>query len=372
MLGAFLNLYKPAGITAHGCVARVRKLLNQKKMGHSGTLDPAATGVLPIAIGKATRLLRFLPTGKAYQATVQFGITTDTDDLDGEILSQHACPELSLAQIEALLPHFLGQIQQYPPAYSAIKVKGKRLYELARAGQQVEVPIRTVEIKSLQVLNWRSGEFPQLDLAIDCGTGTYIRSIARDIGAKLGCGATLAKLERTQSNGFSLATSVTFNDLAGILEAGGTIDQYLIAPDQAISGLEAVQIGHKSAKRWCQGQAIPIEMVISTTDMTSSEANVDRRAALTAQEQVNGQPNAPKLDPDVGEQTPNQPQGLASSTIKQPESAQCDPVELTYVRVYTRDRDDAQTLIFLGVGKAQSEVLVPEVVLRKFNFEAIS
>jgi tRNA pseudouridine55 synthase len=146
VINAFLNLNKPTGITAHDCISRVRKLLNQKKAGHSGTLDPMATGVLPIALGNCTRLLRFLPEGKAYKATVRFGIRTNTDDIEGEILTQQECSHLKLEDAEPLLSLFLGKIQQRPPAFSAIQVDGVRLYDLARAGLPVEAPF--IKLKS--------------------------------------------------------------------------------------------------------------------------------------------------------------------------------------------------------------------------------
>jgi tRNA pseudouridine55 synthase len=394
MLGAFLNLNKPAGITAHGCVARVRKMLNQKKIGHSGTLDPAATGVLPIAIGKATRLLRFLNAGKAYKATVQFGITTNTDDLDGETLTKQACPDLTLAAIEACLPQFIGQIQQYPPAYSAIKIKGKRLYELARAGQEIDIPVRTVEVKSIEVLDWRRGEFPQLELLIDCGTGTYIRSIARDLGEKLGCGATLAQLERTYSNGFSLENSVNFSQLAGILETDGEIEKFLIAPDRALLHLAAVSLGRKSAKRWCQGQAIPVEMVskhmdipTSTTAQVTNQPEHDRLVAAIAPSQAKQTAKTAEIsetleltDEVIGTAKLDIQQITQHDQYREPEFSENleatvinSPINhLGNVRVYTSDPNNHQQMLFLGMGEMRPDFLVPEVVLRKFNFEEIS
>jgi tRNA pseudouridine55 synthase len=256
MWNGFLNLNKPSGITAHDCVSRTRKLLRQKRVGHSGTLDPAAVGVLPIAVGHSTRLIRFLSGGKAYKATVRFGLRTTTDDLDGEIISAQACAHLAIAEIEALIPLFLGTIQQIPPAFSAIQVQGVRLYELARAGKEVEVPIRTVEVQEIQVLDWRPGDFPELDLHITCGTGTYIRAIARDLGDKLGCGATLAHLERTRSNGFDLSSSLTFDAIEEHLRQSSLV---LVPPEVALAHLPAIGLDLDVAKRWCNGQAITME-----------------------------------------------------------------------------------------------------------------
>ncbi|MGA1623992.1 MAG: tRNA pseudouridine(55) synthase TruB, partial [Synechocystis sp.] len=197
----FLNLNKPLQWTSHDCVGKVRRLLKTRKVGHGGTLDPLASGVLPIAVGKATRLLPYLPTAKRYKALVRFGVRTDSDDLAGNIIEEQSASSLTLAAIEAELPHFFGKIHQIPPQYSAIQVGGKRLYELARAGIACEVPSREVEIFKLQILDWRSGDKPELTLMVDCGEGTYIRALARDLGDRLGLGATLAGLERQLSGG---------------------------------------------------------------------------------------------------------------------------------------------------------------------------
>ncbi|WP_416670979.1 tRNA pseudouridine(55) synthase TruB [Egbenema bharatensis] len=253
-MNGFLNLNKPAGFTSHDCVARVRKLLRTKKVGHGGTLDPAATGVLPIAIGQATRLLQYLNHNKAYRATIRFGLKTTTDDLEGEVLESAPAAELTLDKVQFYLPQFIGTIEQIPPSYSAIQVGGKRLYELARSGEQVEAPVRTVQIDQIDLLEWRSGEFPELDLMIACGTGTYIRSIARDLGELVGTGGTLAALQRTQSNGFSLETSLTLEDLTHQIESQ-TFQP--IPPNPALQHLATLHLSPEAADRWCKGQRIP-------------------------------------------------------------------------------------------------------------------
>ncbi|MCJ8280741.1 MAG: tRNA pseudouridine(55) synthase TruB, partial [Rivularia sp. ALOHA_DT_140] len=181
MLG-FLNLDKPFDWTSHDCVAKTRRLLRIKKIGHAGTLDPAATGVLPIAIGKATRLLQYLPSDKAYKATIRLGVQTTTDDLQGDVIHQQSVSGLSLETVKTVLKQFEGKIEQIPPSYSAIQVGGKRLYDLARKGEKIEAPVRNVEVFSIDILDWRNGEFPELDVNISCGGGTYIRAIARDLG----------------------------------------------------------------------------------------------------------------------------------------------------------------------------------------------
>jgi tRNA pseudouridine55 synthase len=263
-INAFLNLNKPLGITAHDCISRVRKLLNQKKAGHSGTLDPMATGVLPIALGNCTRLLRFLPEGKAYKATIRFGQITTTDDIEGEIISQKSCPHLDQADVEVFLPAFQGKIQQRPPAFSAIQVNGVRMYDLARSGLPVEVPIRTVEVYKIEVWAWRGGDFPELELQIACGSGTYIRAIARDLGEKLNCGATLANLERTFSNGFDLSNSITF-------EAIVPSDVETILPEVALQHLNSIDLAPDLARRWTQGQALNLELNPSNPHQYSSQ-----------------------------------------------------------------------------------------------------
>jgi tRNA pseudouridine55 synthase len=256
----FINLNKPFGWTSHDCVAKVRKLLRLKRIGHAGTLDPAAIGVLPIAVGKATRLLQYLPGEKAYNATIRLGVQTTTDDLQGEIITSQPSPELDLIEVKTALSQFVGKIEQIPPSYSAIQVEGKRLYDLARQGETVEVPARTVEIFSIEILAWRTGEFPELDVAIACGSGTYIRAIARDLGTVLNTGGTLAALTRTHSSGFNLIDSLTLGDLETQLQAG-TFQP--IPPDAALQHLLSVNLPDISAQKWCQGQRIPLTPEIS-------------------------------------------------------------------------------------------------------------
>lgn len=224
-----------------------------KRVGHGGTLDPAATGVLPIALGKATRLLQFLRADKAYHATIRLGMQTSTDDLEGEVIKTHPAPWLELEKVEAELSQFQGKIQQIPPSYSAIQVNGKRLYQLARSGEVVEAPVRSVEVYQLEVLAWRSGEFPEIEVAISCGAGTYIRSIARDLGNSLGVGGTLARLIRTASSSFSLETSLTLEDLAEQV-ANHTFEP--ISPQAALSHLAAIDLTSEQTQRWNRGQKL--------------------------------------------------------------------------------------------------------------------
>jgi tRNA pseudouridine55 synthase len=264
----FINLNKPTGWTSHDCVAKVRRLLPTRRVGHGGTLDPAATGVLPIAVGKATRLLSFLPEKKAYRGKIRLGVQTTTDDLQGEIIRQQSASQLTLAEIAPQLAQFVGTIEQIPPAYSAIQRGGKRLYELARKGEAVEVPPRTVEIYQIDILDWYPGEFPELEVAIACGSGTYIRAIARDLGTRLQVGGTLAALERTESGGMAINGSITLETLDLQRQQP---DFALIPPEIALRHLQLVILTEAESHRWCQGQGIPREQSATGVARVSSE-----------------------------------------------------------------------------------------------------
>ncbi len=252
MLG-FLNLNKPIGLTSHDCVAKIRRQLKLKRIGHGGTLDPAAAGVLPIAVGSATRLLSYLPQEKAYRATVRLGVKTTTDDLEGEVIETRAKPQLTIGEIVPLIEQFKGKIEQIPPQYSAIKRQGKKLYELARKGEKVEVPSRIVEIHQIEILGFKPGEYPELDLSINCGPGTYIRAIARDLGDILGVGGTLAALTRTKSCGLEISDSLTFQEIETQLERG---EFALIPCEIALKYIEEIPLTDKESRRWCQGQRL--------------------------------------------------------------------------------------------------------------------
>ncbi len=255
-MDGFLNLNKPAGLTSHDCVARVRRILRTKKVGHGGTLDPLATGVLPIAIGKATRLLPYLPNDKAYRAVIRFGLSTSTDDLEGEILISPGAPDLQWGAIEQAIPSFIGEITQIPPMYSAIQVNGQRLYKLARAGETVEVPARQVQIQSIDLHHWQPGKYPELTVDIVCGGGTYIRSIARDLGIAVGSVATLANLVRTKSCNLELAHSISLTDL------GQAVDFQPTAPLAALPHLPRVNLNEQELVDWFQGRPIILNQVL--------------------------------------------------------------------------------------------------------------
>ena len=243
-------------------MAKVRRILQTKKVGHGGTLDPAAVGVLPIAIGKATRLLQYLPEGKAYRAVIRFGMQTTTDDLEGEVIYAEPVSDLTLDRVREVIPQFIGNIIQTPPIYSAIKVDGQRLYKLARSGETSEtvaVPTREVLIDKIEILNWTPGDFPEVEVQIDCGGGTYIRSIARDLGAALGTRGVLVFLERNASCGFRLADSITLAELERQQQAGSFTP---VSPNRGLAHLPAIILTDAGlVKYWSQGQRLPLDSI---------------------------------------------------------------------------------------------------------------
>jgi len=267
MMSGFINLNKPVGFTSHDCIAKLRKLLHTRKIGHGGTLDPAATGVLPVAVGKATRLLQFLPAPKAYRARIRLGVTTTTDDLEGEIIRQVDRFELDQAQISDRLQGFIGTIDQVPPIYSAIKKDGRKLYDLARKGEQITVEARKVTISELKLLDITQKEFWELEVEIACSPGTYIRAIARDLGEQLGVGGTLANLIRTESCGLRLEDSLTFEEIEQQLSQQ-TFE--LIEPRMLLSHLDKAVLTEEDAALWCQGQLVDLSQAVDSSKEIST------------------------------------------------------------------------------------------------------
>ena len=206
-----INIYKPKGMTSHDVVAILRKKLNIKQVGHTGTLDPFAEGVLPICVGKATRLIEYFEDDKEYLATVQFGSQTTTYDLEGNI-TQTSSIKITQTNLEKALEIFQGEILQTPPIYSAIKVNGKKLYEYAREGKEVKIEPRKVTIYKIELKSFDEIK-QQAEISIKCSKGTYIRSIANDLGVNLGCFGHLVKLIRTQAGKFLVENSVQLDDL---------------------------------------------------------------------------------------------------------------------------------------------------------------
>lgn len=248
----FLNVMKPPGMTSHDVVARIRKLTKVKRSGHGGTLDPLAEGVLPMALGQACRLIDYLPSEKTYYAEILFGKTTATDDLEGEVLSQKDASRITQEQIETALESFRGEIKQHPPVYSAIRIDGKRLYDLARQGKAPEkAPERTVTVHKFELLSFNS---PVAAVRVHCSKGTYIRSLARDLGETLGTGACLSKLVREKAGRMEIANALTLEQIRERIEKD---DWQSIFTDLAMAlDLEKVEIDHRDAENIFNGRAI--------------------------------------------------------------------------------------------------------------------
>jgi tRNA pseudouridine55 synthase len=255
-ISGLLNINKPKGITSHDVVDRVRKLSKQRKVGHTGTLDPMATGVLLVCLGQATRLIEYLMlTRKRYRAVIRFGAVTDTLDAEGKIVAQNDTSILTAAHVQDILPMFLGEIKQTPPIFSALKKKGQPLYKRARAGEAIQPDPRLVTVYNLTVLAWQP---PDLTLEVICSPGTYIRSLAHDIGQAAGPGAYLAGLIRTANGQWTLDQAVSLNMLERETQAEKSGWQNFLQPlDQAVTHLpkvilDEVAVGHVKHGRQIQ------------------------------------------------------------------------------------------------------------------------
>ncbi|WP_376696978.1 tRNA pseudouridine(55) synthase TruB [Wenzhouxiangella sp. EGI_FJ10305] len=252
MTNGILLLDKPKGITSNAALGRAKRIIGIKKAGHAGTLDPMASGLLVLCFGQATKVAAFLlDADKRYEAEVCLGTTTDSEDAEGEVLERKPVPSLDQAQIEAVLERFRGPIEQIPPMHSALKHKGERLYDLARRGETIERPPRSVVIHALELIE---NEGDTLHLKVTCSKGTYIRSLARDIGEALDCGAHLAGLRRIASAPFDIDDAVGLEALESL-----TRDQaqaLLVPPDRALEHLPAVELDAQASQRILQGQRL--------------------------------------------------------------------------------------------------------------------
>jgi tRNA pseudouridine55 synthase len=258
-----LNIDKPKGYTSHDVVAKLRKILKIKQIGHTGTLDPMATGVLPVVIGKATKLIQYLDDTKAYRAYIKLGVETDTCDLEGKIIRENDVKDINEARINECIETFKGEIEQTPPMFSAVHYQGKRLYEYARKNIEIaDIPKRKVfinSIKLLEITSTRHAELvsashnfeipkqvrddinqPVIVLDIECSSGTYIRSIARDLGKMLHCGATLCGLVRTRAGCFKISESYSIEKIEEY-EKNGNITKILINPVEVLN-LEIINV----------------------------------------------------------------------------------------------------------------------------------
>lgn len=276
----FINLLKPPGMTSHDVVDLIRRRLGVKRVGHGGTLDPVASGVLPLCLGPATRLASFLSDSpKQYRAEVTFGIATDTCDAEGRVLTSQPAAELTREAVEACLADFVGEIEQVPPLYSAVHRNGQRLYQLARQGVEVAPPPRRVRVSELRLLRFQSGERPRAILDCVCSPGTYLRSLARDLGQALGCGGYLSFLVRTESGGMRVEDSWTLEELEE-LQPRGDLERALLPLDFPLAGLPRATLLEGQLKLVAHGN----EIVLTRAELARLEAHPGTQVRLYGQQ----------------------------------------------------------------------------------------
>ena len=267
---------KPAGCTSHDVVSRLRRIYGQRRVGHAGTLDPDATGVLLVGLGRATRLLRFLQeTTKSYRATVVFGVATDTLDASGAVLDRVAMT-LTRAQIESAAESFVGESEQVPPMVSAIKIDGRRLHELARRGVEVERPARRVRIDRFTIESFTDGPYPEAGVVVDCSSGTYVRSLAADLGVALGGCAHLRDLRRLRVGAFDL------DDARPLEQIETEPATAVLTPSEAMRAMPRVGVAGEEARAVCHGAVFAAAALPAAGDAPGPFAVVDDEGALLA------------------------------------------------------------------------------------------
>jgi len=255
-MDGIINLYKPPGLTSFGCVALVRKLVPGVKAGHAGTLDPAATGVLPVCLGRATRIVEcMMNSSKGYRAGIQLGANTDTQDAQGVVLEQFPVPKIEPERLDSILLELTGEIKQTPPAYSAVKYRGKPLYHWTRQGIQIQGRERTIMIYSLRLTQFNPDGQPHLKLEVECSRGTYIRTLAAEIGRMIGCGAHLWSLERYFVGPFILEEALALEELR-IIAQQGELDKIILPMDKCLQHLSALTLDQDAARRLKHGQTV--------------------------------------------------------------------------------------------------------------------
>ncbi len=286
MVDGFLIIDKPAGLSSHDVVNRVRRVLGTKKVGHTGTLDPFATGVLPIAVGEATKAIQFLDEGrKAYEAVIHFGRVTDTLDCTGAVVREGDTAHLTQAALLQHMAALTGAIRQVPPMYSALKQGGQPLYKLARKGVEVERPAREITVYRFELHSFAA---PLATVVAECSRGTYIRSLADDLGALLGCGASLDALRRLSSGPFSLSQALTLEELAAY-GGSGTVHEHVIGISAALPHLEHVPLSGQDLLRLQHG--IPPRSLLQSRPagwycLVGGEGRVKAVAEVTAGQDV--------------------------------------------------------------------------------------
>jgi tRNA pseudouridine55 synthase len=258
-LDGILVLDKPAGLSSNRALQMVKRLYGAAKAGHTGSLDPLATGVLPLCFGEATKFSQFLlDADKAYESTFVLGVATDTGDAEGQVLASQDASAVSEADVAVALEAFRGEIEQVPSMFSALKHQGQPLYKLARQGLEVERKARRVVIKQLELRAFRGGARPEVDIYLECSKGTYVRSIAEDLGEALACGAHVAKLRRTKAGAFTLADSVSMATLEALKanERPADMDALLLPADTAVDDLPLVRLSASGGFYIRQGQPV--------------------------------------------------------------------------------------------------------------------
>ena len=268
MINGIVNIYKEKGYTSHDVVAVLRKVVGQKKIGHTGTLDPDATGVLPVCLGRATKVCELLTDhDKTYEALLLLGKTTDTQDISGEVLEEKDPGNLAEEKVRSCIESFIGEYDQIPPMYSALKVNGKKLYELAREGKTVERKSRKVQIHGIRILEMN---LPHVRMEVDCSKGTYIRTLCHDIGEKLQVGGCMEELERTKVGRFLKEDAVTLDEVRQKMEQGEGAE--LFTPlDQIFAELPAVTV--TDAKAWMSynGNDLPERFLLEKEERTDGQ-----------------------------------------------------------------------------------------------------
>ena len=260
-MNGVLLLNKPKGLSSHQALAAVKRLFGARKVGHTGTLDPLATGLLPLCFGEATKFSQDLLTAdKTYEAGLCFGTCTDTGDAEGKITSEFSTDHLTLSAIEAVLPQFMGELSQIPPMYSALKHQGKPLYRYAREGQEIERQARNITIYSLEIISCELPDFPTVCLKVTCSKGTYIRTLAEDIGQSLDCGAHLISLARTAVGGLAIDAAYSISEL----EKMSSIERQacLLPIDTLLQGLPKITLDEIEAKRFMFGQRLALTQAL--------------------------------------------------------------------------------------------------------------
>jgi tRNA pseudouridine55 synthase len=290
----FLLVDKPGGWTSHDVVARCRRLLGEKRLGHAGTLDPMATGLLILGVGRATRLLRFVQhLPKTYLATAQLGVATDTLDADGAVLTREAMP-VSEAEVAAVATRFVGTISQVPPMVSALRVEGRRLYDLARQGLEVTRQARTVEVYSLDVVDFAPSDYPEVTFRVRCSTGTYVRTLADDLARALGGRAHLTALRRLRIGSRRVEEA---HSLAVLEEAaaGDGAAGLLLDPAEALADLPAVRVTTETAGGVCHGAVFPAPLLGMDPAAVSPYRVLDSAGRLLAVYRVEGRAARPEV-----------------------------------------------------------------------------